>query len=125
MTEEEFLSLPDREKDALVAEKVMCVPKYGIDTVKLSGSDIFPKPYSTDIAAAWEVGQAIVDMDDDNEFEIHLSPTRYEECTVMFRYGKMTDNPSDPTLWGPYFVTLKTAPLAICLAALKAKGVVE
>lgn len=79
-------------------------------------------PYSTDIAAAWEVAQKIVDMDSDHEFSVHLSRSEINECTIEVRYWDHTDE-RDPVLAGPYYLTEKTAPLAICLAALRAVGI--
>jgi hypothetical protein len=113
-----------RELDALVAEKVMgCAP------VKIGSGEYacvcnsegharlvrvnemawlkLIEPYSTDIAAAFEAAEA---------------------CE-LFRYyalGKFTGPEGE--VWGleadnAMFAEADTAPLAICLAALKAKGV--
>ncbi len=105
-----------REIDALIAEKVMgLVVSDGITT---EWDDV--PHYSTDIAAAWEV---------------------YQRC---FWYGKTKYQPGDCLVvchnpycetkeeyWVAYmdydhlecFTRADTAPMAICLAALKAKGI--
>ena len=99
---------PGRELDALIAEKVM-----GQNTRGLSGcgswgcgcsSDPYPHlpKYSEDIAAAWRVVEKL-----DGTYE-----------PVIERHGPG---------WTAWFDSNQawadTAPLAICLAALKAVGV--
>lgn len=127
---------PGRELDALIAEKVMLFqPKQFVSVKQFDFiSDNFralndgtyeissPIPfYSTDIAAAWTVAQTIQDMDEDHDFVIHLSNSKFQECTVEVRFWDDSD-PKDPILAGPYYILGKTAPHAICLAALKAVG---
>jgi hypothetical protein len=113
---------PGRELDALIHQYV-----FGVDAGDIYYDDThqeimisLPK-YSTDISAAWEVAQKIVDMDDDHQFEIHLSPSQDKECTASVRYWDKT-NHDDPVLAGPFYILGESAPHAICLAALKAVG---
>jgi hypothetical protein len=127
---------PGRELDAMVAEKVMGLgePKHqlmpcGLESLPVAiytcancdhetdsrkdvdGCEYYP-PYSTDIAAAWEVVEKLGDKD--------FALERWPEIPVKFRrpdwkYRATFDrsvNFSDGT----------TAPHAICLAALKAVG---
>lgn len=123
--------------DALIAEKVMGLFPCSDPIGRCDGAHTTPiqcwaskkgaggselAAYSTDIAAAWEVAQKIVDMDEDNIFNVQLSPSKFEECEVEVRYWDASD-PNDPVLAGPFYLLGKTAPHAICLAALKAVGV--
>lgn len=124
MTESQFLALPDREKDALVAEKVMgCNVKQGFNpitaepdiTYKFCGCESRDHhcdgggvlEYTTSIAAAWEVVERwpdgyFIEKDGDGYAIWEMEAYRNDlKCKA------------------------KSAPLAICLAALKAKGVVE
>lgn len=111
---------PGRELDALVAEKVMNVPKYGIDTVSISNSDMFPKPYSTDISAAWEIVEKIRlhenyvcwEISSEWKGEGDLKANSNFSFHVRFCLGR-----------GVEWAGADTAPLAICLAALKAVGI--
>ena len=112
-----------RELDALIAEKVMGLTRHdesyvaegvgkvlrfvwrdGCGTCVYSG-DMFLPHYSTDIAAAWEV---------------------VEKADLWSLYGSIGDGPYRACIqFGDRegLMTADTAPLAICLAALKAKGV--
>lgn len=121
-----------RELDALIAEKVMGwenVHKHGSRLVGipptqpgipvcLAGGEI--PPYSTDIAAAWEV---VEKLQKDNPF---WKTSNYEGW-MNFNLGPTTGN--DGFGWYANFGDSntiaygKTAPHAICLAALKALGV--
>ena len=118
---------PGRELDALVAEHVMGIkvirsPKFKDPCIaekrhlrNLPWVMCSVEPYSTDIAAAWEVVE------------------KFEYRTIVFRH--------DVKLWGvelslewadprdehyphndPFYGDGLTAPHAICLAALKAVG---
>jgi hypothetical protein len=97
---------PGRELDLLVAEKVMG------DTIIRREQDneiiSYCKPYSTDIAAAWEV---VEKMKEENILEIHV--LRQSGVEIFF-YDLEGDRRR---------IIADTAPHAICLAALKAKGV--
>lgn len=127
-----------REIDALVAEhvmgwtymdsetgtgqKILAPSKSVMRRIQLGGclDSLVPK-YSSSIEAAWSVAQKIVDMDEEVRFAINIYQSRYEECEIEIRYWDLTD-PNDPVTVDK-FVLAKTAPLAICLAALKAKGI--
>lgn len=129
---------PSREFDALVAEKVMRLEVKSYESLK--GADIREKfgtfwtpirdnnygtpyqqwqpvqPYSTDIAAAWEVVEVIVNM-------------RRQDFKLL--YAKLPPPQNDRKGWRAIFTTgqgtreaiAPTVPHAICLAALKACGV--
>lgn len=116
MTSAEFLALPPRERDARVAENVMVwhrehaecgLPpgEYGSDNIRG-----FPH-YSTEISAAWEVVEkfnriVITKLD---------MPERYlAEIVFYFGMGNFEEHKAEAS----------TAPLAICLAALKAVGAI-
>ncbi len=85
-----------RKIDALVAEHVM-----GLDPNR---AEFALDEYSTDIAAAWEV---VEKMSVPLEIIRHRDGKQWGVLDARFRN----------TTWAD------TAPLAICLAALKAKGV--
>jgi hypothetical protein len=115
-----------REIDALIAKHVMGYRSYVLgpdecgagNTVLLDneGNDIccendIPN-YSTSIAAAWEVVEKI-----DNDLQWgtwFITYPDYEKWNVW--YGEFDDAYKNQTIE-------KTAPMAICLAALKSKGV--
>ena len=110
--------MTNRELDALIAEKVFgwthCAPNSPYDgevtgvffgTGRPHGGGTIPLPhYSTDISAAWEVVEKVGLL---NEYLLG--------CW-------------DDGIWvvsdvdGNWYADAVTAPLAICLAALKAKG---
>lgn len=129
---------PGRELDLVVAEKVMgCSLEKGASPIGIPhitcGCPGYPhrdftkfapsiKPFSTDIASAWDVAQRIADLDEDNQFVIHVSPAKHQECEVEIKFWDYSEDPADPVLAGPIFILGKTAPHAICLAALKAVG---
>lgn len=119
---------PSRELDALVAEKVMGYerammiaptggPAQGCwvrspDKVFWDRHDSLPH-YSTEISAAWDVVEKLTDGD------FSLSIERYHELyTEVFLSRKGPDEYRAPAI-----VAGKTAPHAICLAALKSVGV--
>lgn len=108
-----------RDLDALMAEKVM-----GWTDVNLNGSGIPPHfkhltshelypNYSTDIAAAWEVVEKLTSSEG-IKLEIHPS-----NCFKEYEVG-ITFEDKDGDAMGPFYFLEKTAPHAICLAALKA-----
>ena len=107
-----------RELDALIAEKVMGLIAYKvqlvappprvrtIDELQRVGS---PLPhYSTNIADAWEV----VDLG---------HPCGWFDSYYIMRYG--AGYAIGRCMDDAVYAEADTAPLAICLAALKAKGV--
>lgn len=114
-----------RELDALVAEKVMgwrynhCdgvqCPTCGYDGLYGSGKD-YPG-YSTDIAAAWTVVKSVTSFTQSLRADVKIENLAMSSChpghwSVTFSYirgGRVTG-------------LADTAPLAICLAALKAVG---
>jgi hypothetical protein len=115
-----------RALDSLVAEKVM---GWTAEALGLTADDlkrVLSPPYSTDIEAAWEVMEVL-----SLRYEIQLS------CEVDHAY---TGNPMPPVSpavlrWScdlrEHYLTMNpghvrnaaSAPLAICLMALKAFGV--
>lgn len=128
-TLEAFSLTAGRELDALVAEKVMGVPRREI---RIKGEtnthpvwtesrwfqdgqqdryqmEAFggPKPYSTDVAAAWALAQHF------DSFYLLKVADRYT-CRI-----------SDFDMTWSRAHTSETAPLAICLAALKAVSVLS
>jgi hypothetical protein len=109
-----------RKLDALVAEAVMGIyplkdPFGGTrwpcsDHQRLGdGFSTDPPPYSTDIAAAWEVVDKfpIVGV---NKIQDNKRGLQYRECIIRNTNGIK------------FHSTASTAPLAICLAALEAVG---
>lgn len=129
MTEKEFLALAPREQDALVAEKVMGwtleLRKYVWEDpsefyrsdhadfhdgrcIPITEASGYLRPYTTDISAAWEVvekmggyGRSLFEWSEGWIFELVTSDG---ESVVGQAY---------------------TAPLAICIAALKAVGFIS
>ncbi len=73
-----------------------------------------PPPYSTDIAAAWEVAEKLCDM-----FDESFSLTRAWDNDMRDVWRVVIEIESG--VW--IEVDGDTAPMAICLAALKAAGV--
>ncbi len=104
-----------RKIDALVAEHVMelepvCVHRCG-DRIQLTG---LIKHYSTDISAAWEVVEKVKGYDrveifnDDGFWFVSIDThDKFDQTDGHVVPREMCD----------------TAPMAICLAALKAKGI--
>ena len=121
-----------RELDALVAEKVMGhkvlshwepgVVKHVIDENQCE-IDVghWPKPYSTDIAAAWEVVAELRRRDWFMGIAEALLPKGWGCVFTPLHEGDKIEDPNDTR---PERVDARaaTAPHAICLAALKAKG---
>lgn len=112
-----------RKIDALVAEHVMGLPvSYDSEYAHLpsiiidqaTGSyDAIPH-YSTDIAAAWEVVEKLCDesIPENEQYSVVVSPYW---CEFEHRIYQ-----GEPDAFHAY---ADTAPLAICLAALKAKNI--
>ncbi len=99
MRTDEFLALPERERDAIVAEKVM-----GYD---MEVEDPLPF-YTTDIAAAWEVMEKMR-----KKYAVSIGVGTKCHVVVLDVFLNQVAE-----AWQP-------APLAICLAALKAVGVID
>lgn len=120
-----------RELDALVAEKVMGLTRHDESYVTESigkvlrfvwrdgcgdcvySGDMFLPRYSTNIADAWEVVERLVSTPGPNG-DHHSVQVDYSGDAVV-----VIDENED---WQVSAIA-DTAPLAICLAALKAKGV--
>lgn len=102
---------PGRELDALVAEKVMGWSPVGdeFDGAEFAAF-LDAHPYSTDIAAAWEVFEKI-----------------QPAAICHAKFGGKNKLPewvvARPDDMGDEIATAPTAPHAICLAALNAVGV--
>lgn len=108
-----------RQLDALIAEHVMGWTKISLEKTISGEEKIYGKPpdqqgmdlvipeYSTDIAAAWEVVEKLRSMGKDIELRGH-APYEPDNWQVVVNDEFYTEGP---------------APLAICLAALKAKGI--
>jgi len=101
-----------RKINALVAEHVLEIPveDHGFSrfTVKVGSSKLAVPPYSTDIAAAWDVVEKLKG-DEGVALNSGDFPDYGEGWHCMFDY--------------PHSAYADTAPLAICLAALKSRGV--
>ena len=95
-----------RELDALVAEKVMGAKVVFVENVPY---------YSTDIAAAWEVVNHLLCHGWDEKYFFRLHYDNVDLWDASF-YKESSSDGGGPDVWG----TADTAPLAICLAALKA-----
>ncbi|NTZ20912.1 hypothetical protein EXW96_26355 [Paenibacillus sp. JMULE4] len=114
MQAKEILAMePGREMDALVAEKVMGYTTHGQFRDK-DGVRVMIDRYSTDISAAWEV----VDKMSKTHFS-EMAMTELEDGAWgwMARFILVLNEPY--TVNG-YRATAKTAPEAICKAALLA-----
>jgi len=117
-----------REIDALIAEHVMgwkgvapvsaCVlDMAGINPEYPQVPQIVPY-YSTDIAAAWEVVERL-STEFYHSWSLHLNNGRQYHEFKFVPPKEMASGTIGPSHW----VESDTAPLAICLAALKAKGI--
>jgi hypothetical protein len=106
----------ERRIDALVAEHV-----FGTKVIEAVGADYvldLPPPWvvlprhSTSIEAAWQVFEAITHGGELEKWIVRsdTATTMHWECVFDFDYGRISERAA-------------TAPMAICLAALKAKGV--
>jgi hypothetical protein len=106
-----------RELDALVAEKVMGIPK---ELISINGPIDSPynpgtlvreiEHYSTDISAAWEVVDRMFEKGWDLYLETFLNEEGKQQCRVSFQKIGNEEITS-----GPMFS--EKAPHAICLAA--------
>lgn len=129
MTEKDFLKLLVRERDALIAEKVMGFDVDDIYEHEEMGDEVGWIPitnmpfdhvphYTTSIVAAWEVFGIICKAD-----------TEYGSCSIHKNSDKLhSENEvflaNYDILGRRYFGYANTAPLAICIAALKVTGVI-
>jgi hypothetical protein len=121
---------PGRELDALVAEKVM-----GLKFEDAEGADQLEywdkagaykktewrpvwKRYSTDIAAALDVVEKLKSLNSELQINLSSSGEYPDEWEVEIEWYP----PNGGELNGPFFITEKSAPHAICLAALKVVG---
>jgi len=102
MTESEFLALEPRERDKVVGRE-------------LFGNEQWWK-YTQDIRFAWQVVEKMREWDGcmNPEVEIRSDMGRWT-CAIGFEAWAAISGEA----------TADTAPLAICIAALKAKGVIE
>ena len=141
MSESEFLALEPRERDALVAEKVKgwtnirwdagttwmrdCLDAWIGEPPEGEPYNNWPESlyeFTTDISAAWQV---VGKMREEGW-------TGYVEWVPGFGFGAEfsrgdSNLPGPGFEWGdsPIMIPERTAPLAIAIAALKAKGVIE
>lgn len=126
---------PGRELDALIAEKIFNLPQSTWREVKYYGDEsgvgileigVEPDPYSTNIAAAWEIVEKL--RGDGFIVEVHLYPTRKkwlkkqkdgtwgpEQGKVFYRCRIARYN----DLSAEWISVADSAAHAICLAALK------
>lgn len=130
-----------RELDRLVAEKVMKQPKPPyVHTCHIQpirdgiwvchpyyerGDECAwePIPFSTDIAAAWQVVERLCNWDvDDNMLILKGQGPDIEREPPNGKAQSWWDAEINGT-WGKALAEAPTAPHAICLAALKAIGV--
>ena len=106
---------PGRELDSWVFEKVMGW------VILLPGSDAAQDeaipPYSTDIAAAWQVGEKMATGGWRLTLEAKLLHRKEIRAYTAEFERLVGDNIETAGVW-----EIKTAPMAICLAALKAVG---
>jgi hypothetical protein len=109
----------ERELDALVAEKVMGIAVEVIDGEPIAmfrpGYDyeLGPvKPYSTDIAAAWELVETL-------SFPLSFELSRNHKMGGRIVYVALIIDVENATKW---WADSSTAPHAIALAFLKARG---
>lgn len=106
------------EMDAMIAEKVM-----GIDLADSFGRPRpFPKEYSTDSAAAWEIVEALKKAG--YRFEIGFYEDQWY-CGELFDGSWLAISPHNAKdrNWDQDVATGKTAPEVICIAALKTVGI--
>lgn len=108
--------MTNREIDALIAAKVMGLcheEMWGIMDYREDGSPVlmpdFP-PYSSDIAAAWQVVEKLRDEG------LHSCVFQYAD---NLHWSAQFDEHELDVIRAP-IVKADTAPMAICLAALKA-----
>lgn len=116
MTRDEILALkPGRELDVLVAEKVMGTPvhweravaignriewvrcePYRVGEIRRTEDDKPVPPYSTDIAAAWEV----VEVLRNNHFAVRIETNRFDNMWLVKVWSNDTHPMGGFALWG-------------------------
>lgn len=99
-----------RELDALVADKIMGLKVYGQFHENDRGVRIHVPRYSTNIEDAWKV---VEKMENTHRFSLHRT-VKENGWQVIF-WDIETDAHRS--------LVAETAPLAICLAALRCKGI--
>lgn len=127
MTEQDFFEMDDRERDAVVAERVMgwhpCLGGccwLGEDGNRTAGRLQYQSfNPTTSIAAAWQVVEKHANGVWNWRIIQNDSTEPYRQWFVEVRLGYSTSYDKAFPVWAA------TAPLAICIAALKAKGVIE
>jgi len=139
MTESEFLALAPRERDALVGKRVIGIPVAdACREVYWEAAECHNPPdvwgmvrkflphFTTSISAAWTV------VDGADGFSLDLNPHNlgygkpiWQSHVIYYPTGEYIE--AENRYEGEGFGTAyaDTAPLAICLAALRAKGVIE
>jgi hypothetical protein len=125
MTRDEIENTPaGKEMDALIAREIFGMtidktfkgewvvnPSYYVGSLGESRARGWaPKPYSTDIAAAWQVWEKLVEME--RYPTLHQGPDENDDSNT-YAYIELV-NPADINAWAD------TVPLAICRAALLA-----
>lgn len=113
MTTTQFMALSWREQDALVADKIMKQEKAPPDKDIAGTFDGFWLPYAfytTDIAAAWPLVE---------RFKMNISCWRRGGEPSRWSAESESDTINNT---GYAYDEADTAPLVICLAALKAVG---
>jgi hypothetical protein len=118
--------------DRLVAERVMGYtfdPKEPIGELdKPTPRPLWlgpPKPYSSDISAAWEVVEKMRAIASEVEIHIHGHTSNFRQDHFVYIHGFNEDYWKDGLLDRDGDACGKSLPLAICLAALRAVGVPE
>lgn len=111
--------MTNREIDALVAEKVMGCSVTRVGYCGCSGSphtddEGYPLAHSTSIEAAWEVVEKLKNRKPLTVFNLTTDGRDYIASFYTYRGGPKADCAYDRA---------DTAPMAICLAALKSVGV--
>lgn len=110
--------MTSRERDALVAETVMETPRhliFGTNYELGSGADFdivnYAPQYTTDISAAWEVAEKMRE----NGFWYFIGSGSKEHGKIVVEFRPQGED--------GVAVVMDDVPEAICLAALRAKGV--
>jgi hypothetical protein len=122
------LTRPSRELDALVAEKVMGEQVRGtwiIDGVRPDGIPNRQCPvehYSSDIASAWEVVEKLADLGWCIELKHYPKGSPQGPKWLVFLWREFDAGEGEIIREPAFQLPADTAPLAICLAALKAAG---
>ena len=138
MTESEFLALKPRERDAVVAKRVMGFCPHDSSMVepdtfrgevsyywccwcfdRRPSRHAFDQPrYTTDISAAWQVVEKMREDPEPRLRTLRLVAYSYNRTYATFDSSAEGDDWTEAN--GEH-----ATPLAICLAALKAKGAIE